>query len=1227
MKLAVLSSLVLQLLLLVLPSSSARRKKRQSDYWGPWGAWGECSRTCGIGVSFHERRCFSYRRDGGSNCIGPSRNYRSCNIQDCPEGSRDFREEQCSEFDGNEFQGKRYKWLPYYGAPNKCELNCIPKGENFYYRHREAVRDGTLCEPGNKNICIEGVCKLVGCDNTLDSSQTEDKCLECGGDGSSCYEVKRIFNANDLPIGYNQIFIIPIGATSIRIREVVPTRNFLAIKNVRSEYYLNGHWTIDFSRALYIANTVIHYERGSEGDLAPEVIHGRGPTSEPLVIEIISQELNQGVEYEYFLPRYKRQPQGYFWSFGSWSSCSKECGGGYQTRLTFCTIDSEAYPDQLCQAELRPISNKTCNIQLCPQTKRISFVNRPRGWSESECQRSEVYRWKTGDWGMCSVTCGGGVQTRSAYCTYVDRSGAELVADVTECVGAGGKPQSRRACNLLQCAAWIGTQWSECSVTCGEGIQTRSVSCMSQSGSQLPAFACSSQLRPSASQACVLSSCTEAASWYIEAWGPCSVSCGEGIQTRSVSCMSQSGSQRSAFACSSHPKPSMTQSCVFSACSESFSWYIGTWGLCSKSCASGRRKRQVLCYDQDLKYQLPELCNLRARPHEIEECNTQPCFLPQDVPSMQDPTGFDPDREIQIVPFAGGQPSSDWYPSQDYLPGRRESNQLPSLSRRNEWERPTYYHFVPESDYPTSGSVSNPSRPNPPQPRQELLAPSLNDCTVESYGCCPDGFAPARGPGGQGCPSIPCYKSRYGCCPDGVTSAKGADHAGCPRHHTDHYNEDTRGTSDSRVSTRDEPSTSACRGSTFGCCHDQSTSASGPTGEGCRNVPHYPYPIGCLLPSANGPCADWMVRWFFIANAGVCNRFWYGGCHGNKNNFQTEEECLRKCKGSSSQGVPVSTVDGIPQSWLPHIEETNQREPLYPVRPGASINQLPVQPQPEQTVYRLNIERRDPSSVDASPGQTAKLLCRFDASPSQTVEWRKDGRTIYSTRHTTHSDGSLVISRVTETDAGLYTCHVSNGRDQDFRHVKLNVQAASYIRPDLSVVEARVGFTAQLPCRAEGVPRPEVFWERNGARLGAAARPRLTQLDDYSLRFTAVVPGDAGEYICVAHNNVGPIQRKVVQLKVKGELKITLPPEDLHIREGRTARFPCVVSGNNVTVRWTRNGIPLQADGQHIYISRDGTLVLSDVQREDSGTYTCNAYSGSHSVSANADLTVTCPYD
>jgi len=61
-----------------------------------------------------------------------------------------------------------------------------------------------------------------------------------------------------------------------------------AVKNVRGEYYLNGHWTIDFSRALHVASTVMHYDRGSEGDLAPEILHARGPTTEPLVIEVSS---------------------------------------------------------------------------------------------------------------------------------------------------------------------------------------------------------------------------------------------------------------------------------------------------------------------------------------------------------------------------------------------------------------------------------------------------------------------------------------------------------------------------------------------------------------------------------------------------------------------------------------------------------------------------------------------------------------------------------------------------------------------------------------------------------------------------------------------------------------------------------------------------------------------------------------------------------------------------
>lgn len=59
-----------------------------------------------------------------------------------------------------------------------------------------------------------------------------------------------------------------------------------AVKSIRSEYYLNGHWTIEAAQALPVASTVLQYERGVEGDLAPERLQARGPTSEPLVIEV-----------------------------------------------------------------------------------------------------------------------------------------------------------------------------------------------------------------------------------------------------------------------------------------------------------------------------------------------------------------------------------------------------------------------------------------------------------------------------------------------------------------------------------------------------------------------------------------------------------------------------------------------------------------------------------------------------------------------------------------------------------------------------------------------------------------------------------------------------------------------------------------------------------------------------------------------------------------------------
>lgn len=54
----------------------------------------------------------------------------------------------------------------------------------------------------------------------------------------------------------------------------------------------------------------------------------------------------------------------------------------------------------------------------------------------------------------------------------------------------------------------------------------------------------------------------------------------------------------------------------------------------------------------------------------------------------------------------------------------------------------------------------------------------------------------------------------------------------------------------------------------------------------------------CLLEPAVGACRAAYPRWFFNHTAEECQKFIYGGCSGNKNNFLDEEECQRHCPGN-----------------------------------------------------------------------------------------------------------------------------------------------------------------------------------------------------------------------------------------------------------------------------------------------------------------------------------------
>lgn len=128
----------------------------------------------------------------------------------------------------------------------------------------------------------------------------------------------------------------------------------------------------------------------------------------------------------------------YFSSWSAWSKCSKSCNGGRFRRIRTCISHNQVTPQNQCegQEEIKP-----CNTEPCPH------------WGQ----------W--GEYGACSVTCGGGLRARQRRCIGQKKC-------------AGSKVQ-HGPCGQRKCeSATPWSAWTSCSTTCGRGFQTRSRRCL-----------------------------------------------------------------------------------------------------------------------------------------------------------------------------------------------------------------------------------------------------------------------------------------------------------------------------------------------------------------------------------------------------------------------------------------------------------------------------------------------------------------------------------------------------------------------------------------------------------------------------------------------------------------------------------------------------------------------------------------------------------------------------
>lgn len=67
----------------------------------------------------------------------------------------------------------------------------------------------------------------------------------------------------------------------------------------------------------------------------------------------------------------------------------------------------------------------------------------------------------------------------------------------------------------------------------------------------------------------------------------------------------------------------------------------------------------------------------------------------------------------------------------------------------------------------------------------------------------------------------------------------------------------------------------------------------------------------CALPKQSGVCLAYFEKYYFNSQNGECEKFVYGGCQGNQNNFDDLEQCQQACGESGNVIIePEQSGDG-----------------------------------------------------------------------------------------------------------------------------------------------------------------------------------------------------------------------------------------------------------------------------------------------------------------------------
>ncbi|NWH50130.1 OBSL1 protein, partial [Fregata magnificens] len=300
-----------------------------------------------------------------------------------------------------------------------------------------------------------------------------------------------------------------------------------------------------------------------------------------------------------------------------------------------------------------------------------------------------------------------------------------------------------------------------------------------------------------------------------------------------------------------------------------------------------------------------------------------------------------------------------------------------------------------------------------------------------------------------------------------------------------------------------------------------------------------------------------------------------------------------------------------------------------------------------------------PRAFTVQSGADAVLSCQITGDPRPSILWEKDKTPIEpSGRFHMEAKGdlySLLVSRATPQDSGLYICKAKNSVGETYAAATLKVEVGEPQEEGCSVGEAltflvapsstrvRRGEDVMFACRVSGQPCPVLEWEKDGRKLSDLFESSHFAVgqepeDWHFLKLFGARPPDGGVYVCRARSGSREALAAAVLLVEPRAPPDGLPngspadgPELLAERQqrrqrhaagrhagletwvpnsavparalgakafavsaGKHAKFRCYVTGKpKPEIIWQKDGEPLAPSRRHlVYEDREGYFIL-----------------------------------